>query len=157
MAGRSAPKPTVSPVTPRVNLLETMTTKQTVRGQYKINPDGSRSTVVGGQSGSVPYSYYGVIEGKVGDLKAFQGAIADIIEQGKYPLPFLVADLNYGMEWRGRDLLARGIDPSMTDKQRARLEDVQGLVEDGICGLEAATEMLMKIGLSTDQITAALT
>lgn len=157
MAGRTVAEKKVSQLTPRVNVVETTASFQTVQGKYRTGENGKRITVVEGKSELRPYNYFNILEGKIQTLGQLREALGDIHEQGNYPVARLLADINYGLEHSGKASMSVGLDPAISPQQRANIERVRGLMHDGLVDFELASAMLDKVGLSPEQIASALT
>lgn len=156
MAGKAIARKSAE-LTSRVNVVESETSKQTVKGRYE-GTGQDKKTLVKGESVLVPYSYFSIVEGKAQTIRQLQDAIADIHapEHGNYPVARLLADINYGLEYCGRSAMRDGIDPSMTLKQRSVIETVTKLKNDGLGDYELWAGLLSQVGLNSEQITSAL-
>ena len=154
MAGRQTKRETVQFVE-LVNKVNSEANMLIERAKYEGSGD-EKVKVSDHKSTMVPFSYFQIVDGKIDTLRRLQSALADVVENGHYPLTALVADVNYGLEHRARSDYAAGIDPSMTPAQRQAVDNIRPLVESGILALDIAMQALVKTGMTPEQIATYL-
>lgn len=126
---------------------------------YGDETDGNGKKVVikKAEASMVPFTYFSIKEGHIAEAKHLNQAIADIIHNGHYALANVVADINYGLQYRKRADYQAGIDPSLTPAQRQAVENLRPLVAGGVFSMELAIAGLVKTGLSEEDAISQLT